>query len=92
MLLTLSTTHVPATDLGFLLHKHPDRPHEASLPFGQALVVYPEASPSAALRPCWSTSTRWVWYGAATVGREGATRRCISTSTTVRTQPRASCR
>src|SRR4051812_45607677 len=24
MLLTLSTTHRPATDLGFLLHKHPD--------------------------------------------------------------------
>ena len=44
VLLTLSTTHVPATDLGFLLHKHPDRLHEASLPFGQARVVYPEAS------------------------------------------------
>jgi hypothetical protein len=25
MLLTLRTTHVPATDLGFLPHKHPDR-------------------------------------------------------------------
>jgi RNA repair, ligase-Pnkp-associating, region of Hen1 len=25
MLLTISTTHQPATDLGFLLHKHPDR-------------------------------------------------------------------
>jgi hypothetical protein len=23
MLLTLTTTHRPATDLGFLLHKHP---------------------------------------------------------------------
>jgi 3' terminal RNA ribose 2'-O-methyltransferase Hen1 len=44
MLLTLSTTHAPATDLGYLLHKHPDRVHEASLPFGQAQVVYPEAS------------------------------------------------
>ena len=25
VLLTLSTTHRPATDLGYLLHKHPDR-------------------------------------------------------------------
>lgn len=25
MLLTFTTTHSPATDLGFLLHKHPDR-------------------------------------------------------------------
>ncbi|MST31960.1 3' terminal RNA ribose 2'-O-methyltransferase Hen1 [Acidimicrobiaceae bacterium USS-CC1] len=44
MLLSISTTHAPATDLGFLLHKHPDRAHEASLPFGRARVVYPEAS------------------------------------------------
>lgn len=44
MLLTLSTTHVPATDLGFLLHKHPDRVHQAILPFGTARVVYSEAS------------------------------------------------
>jgi RNA repair, ligase-Pnkp-associating, region of Hen1 len=25
MLLTITTTHVPATDLGYLLHKHPAR-------------------------------------------------------------------
>ena len=25
MLLTISTTHQPATDLGYLLHKHPER-------------------------------------------------------------------
>ncbi|MGW4235186.1 hypothetical protein ACWEF9_39135 [Streptomyces sp. NPDC004980] len=25
MLLTISTTHTPATDLGYLLVKHPDR-------------------------------------------------------------------
>jgi hypothetical protein len=29
MLLTLSTTHEPATDLGFLLHKIPERVHTA---------------------------------------------------------------
>src|SRR6201995_3894021 len=44
MLLTLTTTHSPATDLGFLLHKHPDRVPPFSLPFGQARVFYPEAS------------------------------------------------
>lgn len=44
MLLTLSTTHQPATDLGFLLHKHPDRLHEIEIPQGRALMFYPEAS------------------------------------------------
>ncbi len=45
MLLELTTTHQPATDLGFLLHKHPDRVHSVSLAFGQAHVFYPEAQP-----------------------------------------------
>lgn len=44
MLLTLSTTHQPATDLGFLLHKHPERLHEIEIPQGRALMFYPEAS------------------------------------------------
>lgn len=44
MLLTVTTTHRPATDLGYLLHKHPDRVHERDLPFGRAYVVYPEAT------------------------------------------------
>ena len=44
MLLTLTTTHAPATDLGFLLHKHPDRHQAFDLPFGTAHVFYPEAS------------------------------------------------
>jgi 3' terminal RNA ribose 2'-O-methyltransferase Hen1 len=43
VLLTISTTHVPATDLGYLLHKHPGRAHNLSVPFGTATVVYPEA-------------------------------------------------
>ncbi len=43
MLLTVTTTHRPATDLGFLLHKHPDRLQSFGLPFGRAHVVYPEA-------------------------------------------------
>jgi len=43
MLLTLTTTHVPATDLGFLLHKHPEKHQMFELPFGTAHVFYPEA-------------------------------------------------
>ncbi len=42
MLLTLTTTHRPATDLGYLLHKNPGRAHEADLTFGRATVVFPE--------------------------------------------------
>ncbi|HSV16699.1 MAG TPA: 3' terminal RNA ribose 2'-O-methyltransferase Hen1, partial [Tepidisphaeraceae bacterium] len=44
MLLTLTTTHSPATDLGFLLHKNPARPQAFVLAFGRAHVLYPEAS------------------------------------------------
>ena len=43
MLLTISTEHSPATDLGFLLHKHPDRFQSFDLSFGQAHVFYPES-------------------------------------------------
>jgi 3' terminal RNA ribose 2'-O-methyltransferase Hen1 len=45
VLLTLTTSHRPATDLGFLLVKHPDRVHTFNLPFGTATVVFPEAGP-----------------------------------------------
>lgn len=44
MFLSIATTHRPATDLGFLLHKHPDRLHEVELGFGKAWVFYPEAT------------------------------------------------
>lgn len=43
MLLTVSTTHSPATDLGHLLHKHPDRVQRFEQSFGTAVVLYPEA-------------------------------------------------
>ena len=43
MLLTISTTYSPATDLGYLLHKHPARMQSFGLAFGQAHVFYPEA-------------------------------------------------
>lgn len=41
--LSLATTHHPATDLGFLLHKNPARVHELDLGFGRAVMFYPEA-------------------------------------------------
>src|ERR1700743_2709560 len=44
MLLTISTTHQPATDLGYLLHKNPARLQTEELSFGKAYVFYPEAS------------------------------------------------
>ena len=44
MLLTLTLTRPPATDLGHLLHKHPGRLQSFSLPFGQAHVFYPDAT------------------------------------------------
>ncbi|MFT3804718.1 MAG: hypothetical protein QM766_26320 [Burkholderiaceae bacterium] len=44
MILSLSTTHHPASDLGFLLMKHPDRVHETALPYyGRALIFFPES-------------------------------------------------
>src|SRR5690242_11622303 len=44
MLLTITTTHTPATDLGYLLHKNPARLQSFTQSFGTAHVVYPEAS------------------------------------------------
>lgn len=47
MFLTISTTGTverPATDLGFLLHKHPDKAQAFSTSHGTAHVFYPEAS------------------------------------------------
>ena len=44
MLLTVSTTHRPATDLGYLVHKTPFRCQAKKLPFGIVNIFYPEAS------------------------------------------------
>jgi 3' terminal RNA ribose 2'-O-methyltransferase Hen1 len=44
VLLTITTTHSPATDLGHLLRKHPGRVHAFTLSYGQAHVFYPEAT------------------------------------------------
>jgi 3' terminal RNA ribose 2'-O-methyltransferase Hen1 len=44
MLLTITTTHSPATDIGFLLEKHPAKVHEFELSAGRAFVFYPVAT------------------------------------------------
>jgi 3' terminal RNA ribose 2'-O-methyltransferase Hen1 len=44
MLLTLTTTHQPATDLGYLLHKNPAKCQSFPLSFGRVHVFYPEAT------------------------------------------------
>jgi hypothetical protein len=44
MLLTVTNTRTPATDLGWLLHKHPEKVQSFDLAFGKAHVFYPEAT------------------------------------------------
>jgi 3' terminal RNA ribose 2'-O-methyltransferase Hen1 len=44
MFLTISTTHRPATDLGYLLHKNPARAQQFRVGVGTAHVFYPEVS------------------------------------------------
>jgi 3' terminal RNA ribose 2'-O-methyltransferase Hen1 len=44
VLLTISTTHEPATDLGYLLHKHPGRVQSFTQSVGMAHVFYPEST------------------------------------------------
>src|SRR5690606_16054321 len=44
MLLTITTEHAPATDLGYLLHKHPENVRTVTFPFGDAHVFFPEAA------------------------------------------------
>jgi len=44
MLLTISTTYYPASDLSYLLHKNPARNQEIELSAGNAHIFYPEVS------------------------------------------------
>lgn len=44
MYLTLTSTAEPATELGYLLHKHPDRAQSIEVSSGRAHVFYPEAT------------------------------------------------
>ncbi len=45
MLISLTSTTPDARDLGYLLHKHPDRVRSVDVGFGRAHVFYPEATP-----------------------------------------------
>lgn len=44
MYLQITTSHRPATDLGYLLHKNPARAHAIELAFGTARLFFPQAS------------------------------------------------
>jgi len=48
VLLTITTTHQPATDLGYLVAKHPDRTQSFDASFGQVHICWPEAGPQRA--------------------------------------------
>jgi RNA repair, ligase-Pnkp-associating, region of Hen1 len=43
MLLTITNSRVPAANLGYLLHKNPNRLQSFELSFGKAHVFYPQA-------------------------------------------------
>src|SRR5687767_7227356 len=53
MLLTVSTTHNPATDLGYLLAKNPASAQCFDVGFGSAHVFYPEASDERCTAALW---------------------------------------
>lgn len=44
MLLTITTTYKPATELAFLLHKHPGKFQSMDLSIGKAHIFYPGCS------------------------------------------------
>lgn len=44
MILSITNTRKPATDLGYLLHKHPDKLQSVDISHGKAHVFYPEAN------------------------------------------------
>lgn len=69
MLLTITTTHRPATDLGYLLYKNPSSTQSFELPFGNAYVFYPEANESR----CTAALLLDIDPIALTRGRKGAT-------------------
>ncbi len=65
MLLTISTTHQPATDLGYLLHKNPARLQTEDLSFGKRMFSTLTLRTISARRLCWLRSTPWLWSAVA---------------------------
>ena len=58
MLLTITNTKAPATNLGYLLHKNPSWVQSFELSFGKAYVFYPEQPRVAARLRSYSTLIR----------------------------------
>ena len=87
MLLTITTTHRPANDLGYLLHKHPERFQSFDLSFGKVHVYYPEVSAERCTACLLLDVDSVAWSGARTLTRAFCWR---STSTTGPTPPRRS--
>ncbi len=56
MLLTITTTHAPATDLGYLLHKNPARAQSFDLSFGRSAWCATVAG-QLARDSCWSNTS-----------------------------------
>lgn len=53
MILTLKAQLSPGSDLGYLLHKHPERLFQAELPFGQVRLFYPKVEADFATMALW---------------------------------------
>ena len=68
MLLTLTTTHNPATDLGYLLHKNPAKLHSLELSFGKAHVFYPEATTDTCTAACRAETGFYLGLGGSCSG------------------------
>ncbi len=69
MLLTITTTNRPADDLGFLLHKHPDRFQSFDLSFGKAHVFNPEVGAERCTAWASAISSRRSSFGSVAASR-----------------------
>jgi hypothetical protein len=59
MLLTITNTKSPATDMGYLLHKNPNRLQSSELSLEKSMSSIPKHQPIAAPPLCCSTLTPW---------------------------------
>ena len=93
MLLTITTTHRPATDLGFLLHKNPAGVHERGVGVRRGAGLL-SGGDERAVHGCPHRRRRPGRVGARSArrARRAKASRWRSTSTTGRTSRRRSCR
>lgn len=91
VLLTLSTSMPDATDLGFLLHKHPDKAQSFEVAVGTAHVLWPEATNErSTVALLLEVDPIALVRGKGGRGEGGSP--CLSTSTTGLTRRRQCCR